>query len=214
MKYQIILEILFLLLARKKVKASDLAIEYGVSRRTIMRYIQTIELAGIPVYSEKGRYGGFFIAEGYKLQNAPFTGEEIGIISDLLNACKHEIGERRVKNLKNKLISLSDFSGDLISNQNRIIIVNENSQEKQCEKFATKLMDAISNCYQAVVCYTDNTNELKSKTIEPHALLLQNSSWHLLAYCPSTRQFTTLKMRDIAEVFLCEKTFKRKNYTA
>lgn len=62
------LEILLLLLTQKKVTACELANEYGLSRRTIMRYIEAIELAGIPVYSEKGRYGGFYIAEGFKLQ--------------------------------------------------------------------------------------------------------------------------------------------------
>ena len=59
MKYEIMLKILFELLAKKCVKASYLAEKYEVSVRSIHRYISSLELAGVPIYTVRGNNGGF-----------------------------------------------------------------------------------------------------------------------------------------------------------
>ncbi|MCL2593877.1 MAG: HTH domain-containing protein [Defluviitaleaceae bacterium] len=53
-----LLELVYILLHRKSVPASELAEQLGVSRRTIYRDIETISMAGIPIYTEKGKGGG------------------------------------------------------------------------------------------------------------------------------------------------------------
>lgn len=40
-------------------KAADLAAELGVAVRTLHRYFTMLDEMGIPVYSERGPYGGF-----------------------------------------------------------------------------------------------------------------------------------------------------------
>lgn len=209
MKYQIILEILFLLLSKKRVNASELAKEYGLSRRTIMRYIQTIELAGIPVYSEKGRYGGFFITDSFNLNAELFSKQEIGILTDLLNCLNQSVGLKQAEILKNKIIAVSKINGeDLTNNTNRIIVINEDHLQGD---LAEKLLCAINSCKQAVVCISPQNGDLQTKTVEPHALILKNGKWYLLYYC-DTKGFLTIKLTDLSHVFLCNQTFIRKSY--
>ena len=53
-----LLEIVYVLLRQKTVTAKELAEKFEVSQRTIYRDVDTLSLAGIPVYTEKGKGGG------------------------------------------------------------------------------------------------------------------------------------------------------------
>ncbi|MEZ4664168.1 MAG: YafY family protein [Caldilineaceae bacterium] len=70
------LEILLLLRGRQTISAKALAARFEVSTRTIYRDIETLSAAGVPVYAEMGRDGGFRLLEGYFLPPVMFTEEE------------------------------------------------------------------------------------------------------------------------------------------
>jgi predicted DNA-binding transcriptional regulator YafY len=57
-------------------KAAELAQELGVSVRTIHRYFEMLEEMGIPIYSERGRHGGFSLVRGYRMPPLVFTPQE------------------------------------------------------------------------------------------------------------------------------------------
>jgi len=68
---------LILLLQRQpNQKAADLAARLGISVRSLHRYIGMLDEMGIPVYSERGPYGGFSLVRGYKMPPLVFTPEE------------------------------------------------------------------------------------------------------------------------------------------
>ena len=76
MKYQMMLKILFLLLARKKVSAKCIADRYEISLRTVYRYIDELSLADVPIYNIRGRNGGYAISDSYKIPANFLTEEE------------------------------------------------------------------------------------------------------------------------------------------
>jgi predicted DNA-binding transcriptional regulator YafY len=58
--------LLLLLQARGQLTAAELATELGVSGRTIQRDVDALAEAGIPVYAERGRAGGYRLVHGYR----------------------------------------------------------------------------------------------------------------------------------------------------
>ena len=71
-----LITLIMLLQRRPNQKAADLAEKLGVSVRTLHRYFGMLEEMGIPVYAERGPYGGFSLVRGYKLPPLIFTPEE------------------------------------------------------------------------------------------------------------------------------------------
>lgn len=61
-----LLSILIQLQARGRAPALDLARRFGVSVRTIYRDVDQLSAAGVPVYAERGRNGGFSLLDGYR----------------------------------------------------------------------------------------------------------------------------------------------------
>ena len=83
--------ILILLSRRNYEKIANLAMEFGVSERTIRRDIVTLSLTE-PIYTQSGRYGGgVYILNGDKHIDNQCTECELIIINKMLECAKKKI---------------------------------------------------------------------------------------------------------------------------
>jgi predicted DNA-binding transcriptional regulator YafY len=71
-----LLSILMLLQTRGRMSAPSLAAELEVSERTILRDIDQLSAAGVPVWSDRGRDGGFQLREGWSTELTGLTEAE------------------------------------------------------------------------------------------------------------------------------------------
>src|SRR5512147_217250 len=71
-----LITLILLLQKQPNQKAAALAQKLGVSIRSVHRYLLMLEEMGIPIYSERGPYGGFSLVRGYRMPPLVFTPEE------------------------------------------------------------------------------------------------------------------------------------------
>ncbi|WP_329136829.1 WYL domain-containing protein [Streptomyces sp. NBC_01476] len=67
---------IFVLQARGHVTAAELARELEVSERTARRDLESLALAGVPVYSQRGRNGGWSLVGGARTDLTGLTAQE------------------------------------------------------------------------------------------------------------------------------------------
>ncbi|EFL12998.1 WYL domain-containing protein [Streptomyces sp. C] len=63
-----LVSLVLLLRQRGRLTADTLARELDVSTRTVLRDIEALSAAGVPVYAERGRHGGFSLLPGFRTE--------------------------------------------------------------------------------------------------------------------------------------------------
>lgn len=107
MKLQILLEITFMLLSKEKVTLREIMNRFEISKRTAIRYIDTLCIANVPVSVTHGRNGGYFIPKEYKLRGGFFTADDLEILNRILSEHLNDEDGDKIKALKEKLDAFS-----------------------------------------------------------------------------------------------------------
>lgn len=63
-----LVSLMLLLRQRGRLTADVIAAELEVSTRTVLRDIEALSTAGVPVYAERGRHGGFSLLPGFRTE--------------------------------------------------------------------------------------------------------------------------------------------------
>ena len=68
--------LVLLLRQRGRMTADEIARELEVSARTVLRDMEALSTAGVPVYADRGRYGGFALLPGFRTELAGLNHDE------------------------------------------------------------------------------------------------------------------------------------------
>ena len=199
MKYQILIEILYMLLARGKVSAKSIAERFNVSKRTVYRYMTEIELANVPLIVNRGTNGGFSIAETFKMPCGFLTEKEYSRLFNVIETFESQIGQTaELESIKDKLKSTAKNETAVNLQSNQLIIDGGdwfgNASFKNKLAVITK---AINKCITLEMRYHDREGNVTGRQIEPHALVLKQGVWYVYAFCYLRNDFRLFKIGRI-----------------
>ncbi len=216
MKFEIMLKILFELLSKRCVKASYLSREYDVSIRTIHRYINALEMAGVPIYSIRGNNGGFAIVDTYRLNSTFMTENEFTQTITALTAITESVPNKTLSSAVKKLQSVikNEYSGFNITSGNLIIDAGPWGDTVGYKSKLKILQESIEQTRLLSISYHDRNGEISVREIEPHVMFFKQGLWYVFAYCRLRQDFRFFKTGRIEQATILSEKFKRKDLSS
>ena len=199
-------EIVYLLLDRKSTTAGELAEYFEVSRRTILRDIEILSSAGIPVYTSQGKGGGISILDNYVLNKTVISQEEQSQILFALQSLS-STGHVNTSNLLSKLRALFDKT-----DTNWIEVDFSrwgNSSGSDMERFET-LKQAIIKRRAIAFTYSNTYGETSDRTVYPLKLVFKSKAWYIQSYCLTKQDYRTFKINRMMNIQVTPETFADK----
>ncbi|ADL53929.1 helix-turn-helix transcriptional regulator [Clostridium cellulovorans] len=204
MKIDRLFSILLMIINKEKITAKELAEHYQVSVRTIQRDIDTLSMAGIPIYAESGKNGGYQLLEGYKLDMNFLNTKEAKIIRAILDNL-----EKIAPYLDMKTISNKFSSTHLLDNQDNKLIMKLNPliNEENLKKHLELIAKARDNYHKICMKYVDMNFQVTDRIICPYTLVMMGTVWYVYGYCELREDFRIFKLSRIIECIILNEEF-------
>ncbi len=201
-----LLSLILLLQSRARWKASELKKELNVSERTVHRYIAMLEEMGIPIYSERGPYGGFSLLRGYKLPPLIFTAEEATVLYMGANLIREVWGQTyndAVTSVTAKLDNVlpDDLRHQVAQARQSLFVSGLTARDyRPWEQAIHTLRECIANRRCISLQYQSFGLKQTERVVEPYALTLQWGLWYLVGYCRLRQDLRTFRIDRIQNI--------------
>ena len=193
------------LVNQRKTTAKELSELFKVSTRTIMRDIDDLSLAEIPLYVMKGKNGGIFLMEDFQTDKPPLTQSERLSIESGLKSRYQVLEDTSTFNAILKLNATntySDFEIDLSLSQGNLEI----------RTLIFNLLEAIRGRVKIKFSYINSQGLVSQKNCEPYRIVYKDRSWYMDAYDTDKARFSVFKVARISELTLSD-TFSKRHFT-
>ena len=203
MKIDRMIGILSLLLQKEKVTAPWLAEHFEVSKRTIVRDIEDLCKAGIPICTSKGSGGGISIMEGYRLDRTLLTSREMQMILNGLRSLDSVDGSNSYKLLMDKLKA---GSSDFIKG-NASILIDLSSWNRKGTEERIQILQASIEQKKVISFYYYSPSGESIRSIEPYYLIYKWSNWYVWGFCYKSKAFRMFKLNRMDRLISLQETF-------
>ncbi|WP_309646570.1 YafY family protein [Phenylobacterium sp.] len=203
-----LLSILLILQLRGRQTAQTLADEFEVSVRTIYRDIDHLSAAGVPVYADRGRNGGFDLLDGYKTKLTGFTSSEAEslFLAGLPGAAQDLGFSEALIGAKLKLLAAlppeSRESAERVGTRFHLDPVGW-YRSSEAADLLPAVADAVWTARKIAVRYERWDGEVE-RVLEPLGLVMKAGVWYLVASVagtPRTYRLSNIKSLTPGEPF-------------
>ena len=201
MKIDRLVSILSVLLQKEKVTTTYLAEKFEVSKRTILRDIESLNKAGIPIVTLQGHGGGVSIMENYKLDKTLLSSRDLRSIIAGLKGLDSVSGSNQYRQLMEKL----HVDSSAVSTSGNHFIINLSGWDKNAFADTIELINAAIEQKRRIIFRYFSPNGESERVLEPYHIIFPWSNWYVWGYCVERHDFRMFKMSRIAGLQMTDK---------
>jgi len=207
-----LLALVMLLQTRGKTTTQTLAKEMGVSRRTILRDIEALSVAGIPVYTDGGHGGGVALDANYRVTLTGLKESEIrSLFISNNNQLLKDVGlgaaaESSLLKLSAALPTTHQTSVDFIRQRIHIDPLWW-WHDSEPLPFWNDLLKAVYEDICIHIVYENYDGTISERLLEPYSLVAKSSFWYLIA--KRDGEFSTYRVSRFRNITITGEHFSR-----
>ncbi|WP_152396026.1 helix-turn-helix transcriptional regulator [Paenibacillus guangzhouensis] len=179
-----LMEMMMVVNQKRQFTVKELAQEFGISQRTVLRDLQELSELGVPLYSEVGPHGGYRVLKERILPPIAFTEEEAIAIFFATHALRHYTSlpfETESSSALGKFYYYmpEDVRARIDQMKNRVDFVTP--MRKTGSPFLAQLLDAA--VHQRVIRMDYESRSSRSeREVQPIGIYTKNGFWYCSAY--------------------------------
>ncbi|MEK3905289.1 helix-turn-helix transcriptional regulator [Paenibacillus sp. FSL R7-0179] len=212
MKMDRLIALIMILLEHEQISARELAERLEVSRRTIYRDIDTLNRAGLPIYTLMGAWGGVGLMKSYKVGKTVFTPQEIQNLMNGLHSYKQLFGRREMVYAAEKLNSLYPDKAENRPIAPFVMDLSLNQGNESLRSLFGMIETAMNEHAVLAFAYTDALGQISERRVEPYQVVFKESSWYLQAYCLVKQDYRVFKLARMSGLQVTEEQFAPKAF--
>jgi predicted DNA-binding transcriptional regulator YafY len=187
---QRLIELLATLQSRRRTTAEELAGELGVSVRTVLRDVQALIDAGIPVFTGRGRYGGISLLPGDQVDLGKLTTSEADVLRTVgvdVDRARQLGAEATARFALGKLVPRrppAASHADLPLSLSEVVTIENRPWFTPAEDPASlaRLVQDLRRGNRLRLRYRSSGKAAaRWRTVDPYGLLLRADRWYLIA---------------------------------
>lgn len=174
-----------LLQAKREMTAAELAAELEVSERTVARDMLALSEAGVPVYADRGRTGGYRLTGGYRTRLTGLGRTEAealflsGVPAALRQMGRADAGSAARLKVSAALVPEAADAQDTVAQRFHLDAPGW-WHEPETPELLPALADAVWDDRRVAVRYRRADGEV-ARELEPYGLVLKAGVWYLAA---------------------------------
>jgi predicted DNA-binding transcriptional regulator YafY len=209
-----VLAVLELLQTHGRISGAELARRLEVDGRTLRRYIATLEELGIPITSERGRYGAYMLVAGFKLPPMMFNEDEALALSVGLLAARSlglAEGASAVASAQAKLerVMPAKLKQRLRAVDETVTLDLTRGAPPGDNRSLTVLSAAAQAQRRVHMHYRSSKGEDSQRDFDPYGLLYRGGNWYVGGLCHLRRGLRSFRLDRVAQVEILEAGFSR-----
>jgi predicted DNA-binding transcriptional regulator YafY len=178
--------VLLLMQARGRVTAAELASELEVSVATARRDLEALSAAGIPVYPQAGRGGGWSLVGGARTDLSGLSASEAQALFLLLGPATARVaGPDTARSALRKLVRAlpQTFRADAEAAANATMIdpTRWGDRDRDRPELVDVLQSAVVRRRRVRLTYAGRTRERTERLVDPWGLVDKDDIWYLVA---------------------------------
>ncbi|MEO0564886.1 MAG: YafY family protein [Chloroflexota bacterium] len=181
-----LLSIMLILQAQGKTTTLALAEKLEVSRRTILRDIDALSIAGVPVHADAGHGGGVYLDEHYRVSLTGFNEAEVrALFVSAQPGPLRDVGLGRASEdtLLKLFAALPSLHRQEAERMKQRILLDPAAWWPQggTLTYLETLKAAVFDSHRVQVRYERGDGSIVERTLEPYSLVAKASVWYVIA---------------------------------